>query len=93
MTPHQAATKAFRNCRLNHQESRSTASYLAKQYLLSHGVGLASVADAMPEIDKLLDEWFQARIGDPDFMPGAIRSRPIHRPISSEKKPNPTLET
>lgn len=93
MTLYQAANKAFHKCRLNHQESRSTASYLAKQYLLSQGVSLATVVDAMPKIDTLLDEWFQSRVNDPAFTPRATRSRPIHRPISSPGNPNPTLET
>lgn len=76
MTPAQAATKAFARCHSNSQQSRSMASYLAKQYLLSRGVGLAEVIDAMPKINKLLDKSFAARAAVP-------QSRPIHRRLSS----------
>ena len=69
MTPSQAAAMAFRNCRLNSEESRSTASFLAQQYLLTSGVSRSDAAANMGEINKWLDSWFEARNNNPSFTP------------------------
>ena len=65
----QAAVKAFRNCRKNHEKSRSVASYLVRQYLIGNGVKPSEIDEQMPEANRLLDEWFASRTANPEFVP------------------------
>lgn len=76
LTPEQAAAKAFRNCRRNHEKSELAARYLARQYLVASGVSAADAATHGAKIQGLLAEWFRQRRNNPSFTPDPNAASP-----------------
>ncbi|MDX1926043.1 MAG: hypothetical protein SFV81_05970 [Pirellulaceae bacterium] len=90
MTPSQAAAKAFRDCRLNDARARKTASFLAQQHLLGTGASRAEAASSMPEINGLLDSWFESRKSDPSFTPD-LTAITVNSVASAPSEPLPPI--
>ncbi len=70
MTAIEAAKRAFLECKRNHAKSRAVCSYLTRQHLI-HEVGMPSkdIEIIMPELEPFLDDWFEQRKLNPNFVP------------------------
>ena len=92
ITPAQAAAKAFRAIRLNHDKAKHGASYMAKQYLIASGASQAEASAAVAEMNGLLTDWFAQRETNPAFTPDVSATpTPTPAPVP-QPEPTPALE-
>jgi hypothetical protein len=73
MDAYDAAARAFAKCHSRSPEkNQACAPFIAGQYLKAAGMPSDEVEVSMEFIHRLLDEWYQRKATQPDWMP--IRS-------------------
>lgn len=70
MTPYDAASRAFTNCRSKSKsKNEAVAPYLAKQYMIAAGMKGDELEAATEHASRLLDEWYGRRAANDSFFP------------------------